>query len=347
MEGIYLTNDELQVLSRCSGVAVKCYLRMRARMDLLTCVVGLRTGISYQALREWSAEAVEKGAGEREDMPSMRNVRTAVEQLIRRGLLVRTLPKGLVFRCVLARTPEIRSKRTRHKPDTEKQPYPDTEPDTEPDTNPTRINPNIGAGFGGSSYPYPDTEPDTERDTNPTDQNRPNPTNIGVGGKPYTHQAAYTEVDSVAREGVVEFAAALARKSIPEERKLDDEQRQRYGAIYRTLREGGAKVSALDRERLHQWVLQQVTVPQVQEAVQLAKRRRTAEESRQPIGVAYLDAIIADLRKPKSPPWWSSVGAMDAKAVELGIDAARPGESMEQYKGRITAAIRNLGGGQQ
>ena len=125
MNGIYLTVEELEALSRCSGVAVKAYLRIRARMDLDTGLVGVKSGLSYQALREWTEEAVEKGAGEAVVQPTMRNIRTAVEQLVRRGLLHRAKTERLVFKCLLAVAGEVRPKRTRHEPDRAKTDEPD------------------------------------------------------------------------------------------------------------------------------------------------------------------------------------------------------------------------------
>ena len=113
---IVLTADELEALSRCSGVAVKAYLRLRARMDFRTGIVGHRSGMSYQALREWTEETVEKGAGVVVMQPTLRNIRTAVDQLLRRGLLSRMRTERLVFRCLMARTGEVRPNRTRHEP---------------------------------------------------------------------------------------------------------------------------------------------------------------------------------------------------------------------------------------
>ncbi|MGE8660174.1 MAG: hypothetical protein ACN6O8_25810 [Achromobacter sp.] len=39
------------------------------------------------------------------------------------------------------------------------------------------------------------------------------------------------------------------------------------------------------------------------------------------------------------PAWWTSHALMDQKGREVGIGAARPGESAEQYRARIQQAI--------
>ena len=333
MQGIYLCDDELWALSTCSGTAVKAYLRLRARMDINTRVVGVRSGISYQMVREWSAETIEKGSGEVEEMPTYKQARTALAQLVRRGLLRRMGGEKLVFCCVLASTPEIRPKRRGHVQGRGL------------GGEQGRVEGTNGAGAAATEYAGFDDvegcEQGTELGRVPAGPKVPNGAHIGEGVNPYTHQAAYTEVDSVGPSSVVEFAAAVAGRSMANDTAMSDEQRGQYTELYRCLRQAGAKVSALDRDRLQQWVQQKVTLVQLTAAVQLAKRRREAEGSRQPIGVAYLDAIIADIRKPKCPPWWSSDAAMEAKAREVGIDGARIGESREQFKARITVAIRS------
>jgi hypothetical protein len=61
--GIYLNDAELLALSTCSGLAVKAYLRLRSRMDLQTRLVGIKSGLSWQALVEWTETSIPKGAG--------------------------------------------------------------------------------------------------------------------------------------------------------------------------------------------------------------------------------------------------------------------------------------------
>lgn len=142
----------------------------------------------------------------------------------------------------------------------------------------------------------------------------------------------------------MQFAAAVAARGLQADLPMDPAQAQRYTELFRCLREGGAKVSALDRSRILSWVQQQVTVAQLSDAIAKAKRNREQEGSLQPIGAAYLAAILDDQRKPKGPPWWSSDAAMDAKARECGIQTARPGESRDDYRNRIRAAISAAGG---
>jgi len=65
------------------------------------------------------------------------------------------------------------------------------------------------------------------------------------------------------------------------------------------------------------------------------------------IAPAYLATVIEAMRaepaeKPKTKTgnaWWASFPAMEAKARELGISGARPGEETDQFKARIQTAI--------
>ena len=327
---IVLTEAELDVLSRCSGVAVKAYLRLRGRMDFESGVVGRKAGISYQALREWTEEAVEKGAGEMIVQPTLKNIRTAVEQLVRRGLLHRSRTENLVFQCVLARTGNVRPKRTRHEPGRAKQ----AEPGTEPGTNPAGQNASNGEGFGAQHNPEPDTEPGT----NPAGQNQPNPAHIRYPIKASTPQAAYTPVNE---GGTAEPPAAFgsARNASA---AADEPINRRAVELAVAVRKLGGAVQAMDPTVIG-WAEKGVTVAQVSEAMGLAKLRRAEESSPQPIGARFLAVFVRDVLnppKPKPPPWWASHAAMEAKAFEMGIAGARPGEEAEAFKARITAAIR-------
>lgn len=343
MNGIYLTPEELDVLSRCSGVAVKAYLRIRARMDIATGQVGVKSGLSYQALREWTEEAVEKGAGEQVVQPTLRGIRTAVDQLVRRGLLRRAKCERLVFKCVLAAVANARPNQTRHEPGRAKTAEPGTEPDTEPGTNPVGTEPNNGEGFDGAEWFEPGTVPDTEPDTNPAGQKQPNPAHIRGLSKPSTPQAASTAEPGLEPEAGVAgaIAAFWSAKKVGSDQP-EEQLSRRATAMSVLLRQEQIPAQALNPTLLG-WAEQGIRDEQLRAAVVLARQRREAEGSQQPINVGYLNACLQSVlkpRKPKADAWWLSVGAMEAKARELGIAGARPGEEMDAFKARITDALR-------
>lgn len=312
MNGIYLTPEELDVLSRCSGVAVKAYLRIRARMDIATGQVGVKSGLSYQALREWTEEAVEKGAGEQVVQPTLRGIRTAVDQLVRRGLLRRAKCERLVFKCVLAAVANARPNQTRHEP-------------------------------GRAKTAEPGTEPDTEPDTNPAGQKQPNPAHIRGRSKPSTPQAASTAEPGLEPEAGVAgaIAAFWSAKKVGSDQP-EEHLSRRATAMSVLLRQEQIPAQALNPTLLG-WAEQGIRDEQLRAAVVLARQRREAEGSLQPINVGYLNACLQSVLKPPKPKadaWWLSVGAMEAKARELGIAGARPGEEMDAFKARITDALR-------
>lgn len=71
-------------------------------------------------------------------------------------------------------------------------------------------------------------------------------------------------------------------------------------------------------------------------------------------GERWKDQIVAPAPRPTrsavlGPGWWTSHVSMDKKGHEVGVGAARPGETAEQYRARIQQAIaeQERFGGQQ
>lgn len=337
MADIVLTEDELVVLASCSGVAVKAYLRLRSRMDFDSGVVGLRSGVSYQALREWTEEEVEKGAGMMRIQPSLQAVRTALAQLVRRGLLVRRPVDNLVFLLPLARVGSVRPNQTQHEPNRGRRAV----QHTEPNTNQTWQNSSNGAAFvvGGCA------DPNIEPNANPTDPPPPNPTHIRY---PYTstpQQAACTPDNEGAREEVGRAAAGLVARICGGVPAVEaSPQMRRAGALVAMLRKQGVRSNAMD-PRLLAWVSDGIADGLICKGVEVARQRRG--DNPQPINLGYLDAIVRGLvedekRPPALPPWWSSDALAEAKARELGVSGAAVGESREAFHGRIKAAILRM-----
>lgn len=337
MSGIFLSTAELDVLSRCSGVAVKAYLRIRARMDVRTGLAGVKSGLSYQALREWTEEAIERGAGEQTVQPSVQEIRTALAQLQRRGLLRRAKTEKLVFKCILAVFVEERQKRTQQEPNRAKTPEPSTVRSTEHNTAHAACNAIHGAGFGCGLRDELDTVRNTEPNKNPTGQNRPNSTHIGDRSKPSTPQAASTAESGVGLEAAI--AALGSAKRMPQ--APEPETVRRATAIAVWLRGEQVQCHA-QQPQLLAWVAQGITDDQLRAAVVAARQGRAEEGSMQPLNLGYINAKLQSvLRPPRSrePAWWVSVNAMEAKARELGISGARPGEEMDGFRARISDAL--------
>ena len=107
------------------------------------------------------------------------------------------------------------------------------------------------------------------------------------------------------------------------------------------LRLEGVTATAMNPTLLG-WAEKGIHDEQLRAAMVLARQRREAEGSLQPINVGFLNACLQSVLKPPKPKadaWWLSFGAMESKARELGIAGARPGEEAEAFKARITAAL--------
>ena len=167
MTGVLLSAGELQVLHECSGLAFKVYMRLRSRMDFSTGVVGLRSGMSITALREWGEELIERGGGMQRVKPSVQQVRTALAQLERRGLLRRKPGETLVFLMPLALTKQARPNQTQQEPNTRTQ-------------HGTQHEPNTPKGSNGAWSDATEGANPTRNIVIPDGQNGPNSTHIGV-----------------------------------------------------------------------------------------------------------------------------------------------------------------------
>ncbi|MDD2765299.1 MAG: hypothetical protein PHE83_15150 [Opitutaceae bacterium] len=174
--GIYLNDAELLALSTCSGLAVKAYLRLRSRMDLATCLVGLKSGLSWQALVEWTETLTPKGAGWQIEKATVSALRRATEALERAGLLRKKAAQVLVFLCPMATAGNARPNQTRQ------------EPGRGFSTIPDRAEIQHLQGFAGVF----EVEPDSPEKWHEA----PNPTNIGDQGL-YPPQPSSTDLTGV------------------------------------------------------------------------------------------------------------------------------------------------------
>lgn len=335
MPDIVLTEHELFVLASCSGVAVKAYLRLRARMDFDSGVVGVRTGISYQALREWTEDETEKGAGMMRVQPSLQAVRTALAQLARRGLLVRRQTENLVFLLPMARVGSVRANQTQQEPNRGRR----ANRHTEPNTYLTGVDASVGAVFGAPDHGVPNTEPNTY----PTGHPPPNPTHIRYPCTPPPQETTCTPDNEGAREDVsgVVFGLANHWAGRAKASEVPSDQVSKAGALVGFLRKHGVRCNAMD-PRVLAWVADGVDEALICKAVDKAKDLRGP--SPQPVNVGLLEAIVRGLaeeaaRPAKAPPWWSSDALAEQKARELGVSGAAVGESRDAFHGRIKAAI--------
>lgn len=110
------------------------------------------------------------------------------------------------------------------------------------------------------------------------------------------------------------------------------------------LRELGVNVTG-SHPALLDWVARGVTLQVAIEAVGIARLRKPDGN----ISPNYLTPIINDILNPPAvkqavQAWWKTDESIIAKGRELGISPGM-GETMEAYKGRISAAIEKTKGG--
>lgn len=103
------------------------------------------------------------------------------------------------------------------------------------------------------------------------------------------------------------------------------------------------------------WVTHGVTPDEVAAAIDKARAARIAADSTQPIPLLYVARTVASARAaarraverlegraPRAAR--GGVGDLEALAAQLGIAGARPGESADQFQGRVMAALQQSRG---
>lgn len=102
--GIYLSTKELEAMVGTQHIQKIVYTHgIRPYMDFATGIVGIKRGISWQSISE--ALYVEPAPGIKSGSPKKHPIRTAVDGLVRVGLLQQmSTHKKLIFKCLLAET---------------------------------------------------------------------------------------------------------------------------------------------------------------------------------------------------------------------------------------------------
>jgi len=314
VNGIYLTAGELDALHGCGPLGIAVYVHLRAWMDLRTAMVGASRPISRAMILAYVETHVPRGAGTETVKSTVKELRTALDRLMRAGLLVRRgNDDALVFRLPLAQTlSHDQNKQGR-----------------------------VRAGCVGREPGQPEgREPGLELERGET----------AIPGlhqrselTPSTPQAASTAEPGLAVDPQVAgaIAAFWSAKKVGSDQP-EEQVTRRATAMAVLLRTEHIQAQAMNPTLLG-WAEQGIRDDQLRAAVAMARQRREAEGSQQPVNVGYLNACLQSVLrppKPKADAWWLSVGAMEAKARELGIAGARPGEEMDAFKARITEALR-------
>lgn len=368
--GIYLNDDELLALSNSSGLAVKAYLRLRSRMDLRTCLVGVSSGISWQALVEWTETTIPRGRGVQVEKPSESAVRRATEALERVGLLQKRPSAVLVFLLPMASVTEVRPNQTRQKTDSGLSTAPDAE-------GIQRLS-GFAGGFDGESG----TPSEAEKGPNPThigDRRFTSPqssstdsTGVNASGDdaapggPYRDRPTGSQAGSLGRPGNTQenpdrdrpaashpaLPGRSGSRAQPDCKRLhaglneapaglaENESTSpecagdgRVDVLKQVLARRGVRLPAAPKglEVLSGWVRLGVTPLELDGAVDAALEARRKAESVQPVGVAYVGRIIHSKRGEAR------------RAVEAAQRAVKRGRDQTASERDLDALAKTLG----
>lgn len=114
--GILISSDEFERLHGCGPLATNVYLWLRSWMDFGTGEVGKAPHpISLGKIRAHCERHIPRGSGVQVEQPTEKEVRVALDALVRAGLVERlTQARQLIFRLICAVTDLVRPERTGH-----------------------------------------------------------------------------------------------------------------------------------------------------------------------------------------------------------------------------------------
>jgi hypothetical protein len=161
---------------------------------------------------------------------------------------------------------------------------------------------------------------EAERVTNPTER----VTNDAIKGDiAVSHQQELTKYNH-------QETSPRARETLPENQPARPE-----GLLACRLIKLNVAVTSIN-PILCKWVTDKISDDLIDQCVQLARQNKPWPEK---IAAGYLDAIIRNEIKPKTDnSWLMTDEGVIAKGREVGIDA-RAGESMNDYRNRLRAAL--------
>lgn len=328
MSRFVMTSDELNGLHGVGPVGFLVYVWLRSWMDFSTGIVGASHTVSIRMLEECCERHITRGAGVQVDRPTRKEVRVALEELLRRELLVRRGSGDLlVFFMPLAAKGELRANQTGPSAGRVRAGYGDNQQYTQADdcngkfaelsTEPGRVcesnDPSNRAYIWESDI----------RDIQVLTSSSSNVTSVAVdnslllpGGKPVSRP--------------VQMAVMV--------RKWEAEQ---------------SRIAALNgsHPKVIAWAEAGVTDDQLADAYSAALADRNARGDSRPISAGFLDVFVSRVLNPpvvahgaavgsaggRQGPWHQSWQGIVAKGAELGLVQGKD-EIAPHFKARVYAA---------
>lgn len=304
--------EEMDALHGAGPLACWVYVCLRSWMDFETGLVGLTRALSREMLCTYAETHTPRGSGTQVSRPSLKEIRGAIEALVRHHLLVRKGGDLLVFSMPMARTGNVRSLQTG------------------PSEGRIQGRPlaSVGAGLRGGevvdNLPY--RANNRESDCLSTQQ----------AAVVHVPEVAATQPDAAAAASNDELTEAKPPMREPTQQELERDARQvQVDELEDVLTKHDIRFTAPDK-RIDSWVVRGIEAKHVLAAIGKAKARRAKEQSTQAIWIGFIDLLlnsdIKPARKPKasstaagekqpsgSQGWRSDSASIRRKARELGM----------------------------
>lgn len=302
MKGVFICAAELEALHGLGALSVSAYLHLRLWMDLRSGVVGLSRPITLAMVAAHTESHVTRGRGFEVVQPSQKEVRCALDRLVRAGLLARLAGDRLAFSMPLAATASIRPENAGRNGGTLRGAV-ENSAKAFSGAGSTAIR----ASLQGAAFP--------ERGAR----------HQRIGETPTPPHTASTPAPGLrAREAI-----AAAGGSAEGEAAAD------------LLRGAGVRVLGHEQELAALARVPEADVlAAVELARQERQAAGSTQPVGLRYVVALLDRVRQQSPGKATTAWWSSESAMLAKGAELGL-SPRPGEGWGEFRGRVReAALR-------
>lgn len=302
MKGVFICAAELEALHGLGALSVSAYLHLRSWMDLRSGVVGLSRPITLAMVAAYTESHVTRGRGFEVVQPSQKEVRCALDRLVRADLLVRLAGDRLAFSMPLAVKASMRPENAGRNEGTLRGAV----------ENPANAFSSAGsavvrASLQGAAFP--------ERGAR----------HQRVGETPTPPHTASTPGPGLRAREVAAAAGGSAEGQ----------------AVADVLRGAGVRVLGHEPELVALARVPGADVlAAVELARQERQAVGSMQPIGLRYVAALLDRVQQQASKASTAAWWSSESAMLAKGAELGL-SPRPGEGWGEFKARIReAALR-------
>lgn len=322
---IVLSDMELDAMDGLSHLACTMYVRMRRWMDFGSGMVGQSRRISREMLRTYLEVSTARGAGAQVEKPTLAQVRTALDALVRAGLLERRGDgEVLVFLMPLAITGEVREF---HTPPSDNRVL---------STEPHRPKPAPHQGLEGEpNRVFPGGH--RSMTTHIGDPSKASTSQPSVPSTaPTTHARGEREIRSAGGlRAVGNVVAFVTPGAAPE---LDSVVAAQLSELL------GKQFHPMQRE-VREIAERGPTEDELSAAVARCKALRQAENSTQPIGLRFVRATLVGIQlagRVTPPPGWrkdSAAATSYARALGMPHPEGKVGESFASLLKRIDAFV--------